>query len=114
MLEASYRYLVPAKFDDVLRVHTRCRDVRGARFRDQYEIEREGDGALVAEGWTAMRASTPRRSGRRGSRSGSSRLWSGLSRRRRRRRRRRSPPGDFGFFGFGPTRTSAGAATYDE
>ena len=53
VLEASYRYLVPAKFDDVLHVHTRCRDIRGARFRYEYKIERESDGTLLAEGWTA-------------------------------------------------------------
>jgi acyl-CoA thioesterase FadM len=34
-------------------VHTRCRDIRGARFRYEYEIERESDGVLLAEGWTA-------------------------------------------------------------
>ena len=53
VLESNIRYLVPAKFDDVLHVHTRCRDVRGARFRYEYEIERESDGTLLAEGWTA-------------------------------------------------------------
>ena len=53
VLESNIRYLVPAKFDDVLHVHTRCRDIRGARFRYEYEIERETDGTLLAEGWTA-------------------------------------------------------------
>jgi acyl-CoA thioester hydrolase len=53
VLESYCRYLVPAKFDDVLHVHTRCRDVRGARFRYEYAIERERDGTLLAEGWTA-------------------------------------------------------------
>ncbi len=53
VLESNIRYLVPAKFDDVLHVHTRCRDVRGARFRYEYEIVRESDGTLLAEGWTA-------------------------------------------------------------
>jgi acyl-CoA thioester hydrolase len=53
VLESNIRYLVPAKFDDVLHVHTRCRDIRGARFRYEYEIERESDGTLLAEGWTA-------------------------------------------------------------
>jgi acyl-CoA thioester hydrolase len=52
VLESNIRYLVPAKFDDVLHVHTRCRDIRGARFRYEYEIERESDGTLLAEGWT--------------------------------------------------------------
>ena len=48
--EANVRYGVPARFDDRLRIQARCVDVRGARFRFEYAIER--DGALVAEGWT--------------------------------------------------------------
>ncbi len=38
-------------FDDRLLIHTRCLDVRGARFRFEYAIER--DGAVIADGWTA-------------------------------------------------------------
>ena len=49
--EASIRYGVPARFDDVLRIHARCGDVRGARFRFDYSIERDGD--RIADGWTA-------------------------------------------------------------
>ena len=52
VLESFCRYRVPARFDDVLHVHTRCRDVRGARFRYEYAIVRD-DGELLAEGWTA-------------------------------------------------------------
>lgn len=48
--EASVRYGVPARFDDRLRVHVRCRDVRGARFRFEYLIERGGE--RIADGWT--------------------------------------------------------------
>jgi acyl-CoA thioester hydrolase len=48
--EANVRYGVPARFDDRLRIQARCVDVRGARFRFEYAIER--DGALVADGWT--------------------------------------------------------------
>jgi acyl-CoA thioester hydrolase len=51
VLEAHARYLQPARFDDRLRVHARCIDVRGARFRFEYAIAR-GD-ELVADGWTA-------------------------------------------------------------
>ena len=51
VLETHVRYLEPAKFDDVLVVHARCLDVRGARFRYEYAIER--DGAPVADGWTS-------------------------------------------------------------
>jgi acyl-CoA thioester hydrolase len=51
VLESFCRYRVPARFDDVLNVHTRCVDVRGARFRFEYLIVRD-DGTVVAEGWT--------------------------------------------------------------
>jgi acyl-CoA thioester hydrolase len=51
VLETHVRYIEPARFDDRLRVHTRCLDVRGARFRYEYAIER--DGTLLADGWTA-------------------------------------------------------------
>lgn len=53
VLECHVRYLRPAVFDDRLLVHCRCVDLRGARFRYEYAIEREADGALLADGWTA-------------------------------------------------------------
>jgi acyl-CoA thioester hydrolase len=52
VLEAHCRYIVPARFDDILHVHTRCADVRGARFRYEYAVARD-DGTLVADGSTA-------------------------------------------------------------
>ena len=52
VLESLCRYRVPARFDDVLDVHARCVDVRGARFRFEYETVRD-DGVLVADGWTS-------------------------------------------------------------
>jgi acyl-CoA thioester hydrolase len=51
VLESHVRYVEPAKFDDRLLVHARCVDVKGARFRYEYAIER--DGAVIADGWTA-------------------------------------------------------------
>jgi acyl-CoA thioester hydrolase len=51
VLETHVRYLQPTRFDDRLCVHARCGDVRGARFRYEYAIERAGE--LVADGWTA-------------------------------------------------------------
>jgi acyl-CoA thioester hydrolase len=51
VLETHVRYLRPATFDDRLVVHARCVDVRGARFRYEYAIERDGE--LLADGWTA-------------------------------------------------------------
>ncbi len=50
-IETHVRYLRPAYFDDRLTIHARCVDVRGARFRYEYEILR-GEEA-VADGWTA-------------------------------------------------------------
>ena len=49
--EAHVRYGAPARFDDRLALHARCVDVRGARFRFEYLLEREGE--RVADGWTA-------------------------------------------------------------
>jgi acyl-CoA thioester hydrolase len=51
VLETHLRYLQPARFDDRLLVHARCRDVRGARFGYEYVVEREG--VLIADGWTS-------------------------------------------------------------
>jgi acyl-CoA thioester hydrolase len=50
-LEAYVKYLAPARFDDRLRISARCGDVRGARFRFDYVLERDGE--RIAEGWTA-------------------------------------------------------------
>lgn len=49
--EVSIHYRQAARFDDRLTVWTRCVDVRGARFRYEYAIERNGE--LVADGYTA-------------------------------------------------------------
>ena len=51
LVEAHVRYITPARFDDRLLVHARCLDVRGARFRFEYAVER--DGTVIAEGWTS-------------------------------------------------------------
>ncbi len=51
VLETHVRYLEPARFDDRLLVYARCIDVKGARFRYEYAIERSG--GLIADGWTA-------------------------------------------------------------
>jgi acyl-CoA thioester hydrolase len=48
--EAQVRYLAPARFDDRLAVLCTCGELRGARFRFDYRVEREGE--LVADGWT--------------------------------------------------------------
>jgi acyl-CoA thioester hydrolase len=48
--EVHVRYHRAAQFDDRLRVWTRCVGLRGARFRYEYVIERDGD--VVADGHT--------------------------------------------------------------
>jgi acyl-CoA thioester hydrolase len=48
--ESHVRYLKPVFFDDRIRIHARCLDVRGARFRYEYLLERGGE--AVADGWT--------------------------------------------------------------
>jgi acyl-CoA thioester hydrolase len=51
VLESHVRYRQPARFDDQLRIHARVGELRGARFRFDYEIRR-GD-ELIADGWTS-------------------------------------------------------------
>jgi acyl-CoA thioester hydrolase len=48
--ESHVRYLKPVFFDDRVLVHARCVDVRGARFRYEYVLQRDGE--TVADGWT--------------------------------------------------------------
>ena len=81
VLESHCRYVVPAVFDDLLHVHTRCVGLRGARFRYEYAIVRD-DGTLMADGYTESRVRRLRqRSSRRACRTGSGTLLTGLSRR---------------------------------
>jgi acyl-CoA thioester hydrolase len=49
-IETHVRHLKPARFDDLLRIHARCVALRGARFRYEYVVERDGE--RIAEGWT--------------------------------------------------------------
>ena len=49
-LEASVRYRAPARFDDTLAINARCSEVRGARFRFDYLVERDGE--FIADGST--------------------------------------------------------------
>jgi acyl-CoA thioester hydrolase len=52
--EAYVRYRDGTRFDDELRVHVRATDLRGARFRFEYAVERVSEPpGIVAEGWTA-------------------------------------------------------------
>jgi acyl-CoA thioester hydrolase len=49
--EVSVRYHLAAYFDERLTVWARCVDLRGARFRYEYRIARDGE--LIAEAHTA-------------------------------------------------------------
>jgi len=51
VLESHVRYVQPARFDDRLRIHTRVGEVRGARFRFDYEITLDAE--VIADGWTS-------------------------------------------------------------
>jgi acyl-CoA thioester hydrolase len=51
VLESHVRYRKPAHFDDRLCIHARIGELRGARFRFDYEIARNGE--VIADGWTA-------------------------------------------------------------
>jgi acyl-CoA thioester hydrolase len=49
-IESHIHYREPARFDDRLAVRVRCGELRGARFRFDYSIDREGE--AIADGWT--------------------------------------------------------------
>jgi acyl-CoA thioester hydrolase len=65
VLESYCRYRRPARYDDRVRVETRCRRVERARLRFDYLVTREDDAELLAEGYTVHVATdasgTPRR-----------------------------------------------------
>jgi acyl-CoA thioester hydrolase len=48
--EVHARYLGPVRFDDRLTIRCLCGELRGARFRFDYVVERSGQ--AVADGWT--------------------------------------------------------------
>ena len=53
-VESYIRYRAATRFDDSLRIWARTGDLRGARFRFEYALERLSEPAgLVADAWTA-------------------------------------------------------------
>ena len=48
--DMAVRFVAPARFDDVLTVGVRCTGLKGARFRFEYAVER--DGTLIVDGHT--------------------------------------------------------------
>lgn len=65
VVEASCAYLAPARYDELLRVHTRIESAGGVRVSFSYRIERQPDGRLLATGTTRHaavdRSGRPRR-----------------------------------------------------
>jgi acyl-CoA thioester hydrolase len=51
VLESHVRYTLPAHFDDRLHIHARIGELRGARFRFDYEVRRNDE--PIADGWTS-------------------------------------------------------------
>lgn len=52
VVDARCRYKVPARYDDVILLRTRLLNVRGALVHFGYEVIRNEDGVLLAEGET--------------------------------------------------------------
>jgi len=56
VVEAHCRYRHPARYDDVLLIRTRLRDLGHATLSFGYEIVRKADGEILAEGYTVHAA----------------------------------------------------------
>jgi len=52
VVEATARYIAPARYDDMLLVRTTLSGVRGPIVRFKYAVLRAGDGTLLCEGET--------------------------------------------------------------
>ena len=50
--EVRLRYLASARYDDVIEVKTRLEELGGASITFGYRLERQGDGLLLAKGFT--------------------------------------------------------------
>lgn len=51
--EARIRYRIPARYDDIILIRTRAADIRSRAITFIYEVRRESDNQLLAEGETA-------------------------------------------------------------
>ncbi len=52
VVDARCRYKAPARYDDLILIQTRLRSARESVIHFEYEVYREPDGALLAEGET--------------------------------------------------------------
>jgi acyl-CoA thioester hydrolase len=50
--DAHCRYKAPARYDELLRIRTRLESLRGPLLKFAYEVLRDADGTLLAEGDT--------------------------------------------------------------
>jgi acyl-CoA thioester hydrolase len=50
--EAWAKYLAPARYDDVVNIHTRIEELGHATLRFEYRLVREADEVLLAKGYT--------------------------------------------------------------
>lgn len=56
VVEAYCRYRRPARYDEVLIVRTRLRDLRPATLSFEYQVIRRADGEILADGYTVHAA----------------------------------------------------------
>jgi acyl-CoA thioester hydrolase len=56
VIEAHCRYRHPVRYDDVLTLRTRLRELGPARLSFGYELVRAADGVVLADGWTGHAA----------------------------------------------------------
>ena len=54
IIETSCKYLAPARFDDLLEIHTFIAELRSKGFRIGHRVHRKADGELLAEGHTSF------------------------------------------------------------
>lgn len=52
--ELHVRYRRPAKYDEPVRLVTRCSKVTASKIEHTYELSRCSDGVLLAEGWSTL------------------------------------------------------------
>ena len=53
VIETHCRFQRSARYDEMVRVETRCERLKRVRIRFNYRVVRAADGELLAEGWTA-------------------------------------------------------------
>jgi acyl-CoA thioester hydrolase len=52
VVEAGAHYTAPARYDDIVEIETRLAATEGVRVRFEYVLRRQGDGTVLAKGFT--------------------------------------------------------------